>query len=196
MQRGLFESGGGGHVRERKWSRGVSIRHGRTIRRLHLGRMNPEFAPKQNMNWIDRAERKFGHLAIPHLIRVIAGFNILVFVLYKGVNPHFLSLLTLNPEAIMRGQVWRLVTYIFIPSIGGPLFDWLAAAFYIWFIWWLGDGLESAMGSFRVNLFYLIGMIGTTVAAFYTGANFATAMVNSTLFFAFAAFIRKPPSTS
>jgi hypothetical protein len=31
-------------------------------------------------------------------------------------------------------------------------------------------------------------MIGTTVAAFFTGANFATAMLNSSLFFAFARF--------
>jgi len=30
-------------------------------------------------------------------------------------------------------------------------------------------GLESAMGSFRVNVFYFLGMLGTTVAAFFTG---------------------------
>jgi len=149
--------------------------------------MNREFAPYVNMKWIDYAERKFGHLAIPNLIRVIMAFNILVFVLYK-LNPHFLELLTLNPDAVMRGEVWRLVTYVFIPSIGGPILDWIWAAFYIGYLWWLGDQLESAMGSFRVNVFYFLGMIGTTTAAFFTGANFATAMLNSSLFFAVARF--------
>ncbi len=139
------------------------------------------------MTWIDRAERRFGHLAIPHLIRIIVGFNVLVFVLYK-LDPHFLRVLSLDPAAVMRGEVWRLVTYVFIPSIGSPLFDMVTVFFYIWFLWWLGDGLENVMGSFRVNLFYFLGMIGTTVAAFFTGANFATTMVNSSLLFAFAHF--------
>jgi hypothetical protein len=142
---------------------------------------------EKTMKWIDRAERNFGHLAIPNLMRVIAAFNALVFVLYK-FSPRFLEAITLDPSAVMRGEVWRLVSYIFIPSIGGPITDWLIAALYIWYIWWLGDGLESAMGSFRVNLFYGLGMLGTTVAAFFTQANFSTAMLNNSLLFAFARF--------
>jgi len=140
------------------------------------------------MKWIDRAERSFGHLAIPNLIRLITAFNALVFILYKLVNPYIVKVLRLDPEAVMHGEVWRLVTYIFIPSIGGRMFDWLVAVFYIWFLWWLGDGLENAMGSFRVNVFYFLGVLGTTTAAFFTGANFATAMLNSSLLFAFARF--------
>jgi len=150
--------------------------------------MNPESALYLLMKWIDRAERHFGHLAIPHLIRVITAFNALVFLLYKLVNPHLLEVLTLNPTAVMHGQVWRLVTYVFIPSIGGPIGDWIFAFLYIYYLWWLGDGLEGAMGSFRVNLFYFLGMFGTTVAAFFTGANFATLMLNNSLLFAFARF--------
>lgn len=140
------------------------------------------------MKWIDRAERKFGHLAIPHLIRIVVMFNALVFVLYK-LNPHSLEWLMLDPEAVMRGEVWRLVTYLFVPSLGAPVFDWLIAGLYMWFMWWIGDGLEEAMGTFRVNLFYVLGVLGTTAAAFYSpSTNFATAMLNSTLFFAFARF--------
>ncbi len=139
------------------------------------------------MKWIDHAEARFGHLAIPNLIRLIAAFNALVFVLYK-FSPRFLEAITLDPEAVMRGEVWRLVSYIFIPSIGGPITDWLFAALYIWYLWWLGDGLENAMGSFRVNLFYGLGMAGTTVAAFFAGANFSTAILNNSILFAFARF--------
>ncbi len=140
------------------------------------------------MKWIDTAERKFGHLAVPHLIRTVAILNGFVFVLYK-LNPSFLKWLTLDPEAVMRGEFWRLASYVLIPSIGGPLFDWLGVALYIYYIWWVGDGLEEAMGSFRVNLFYFVGVIGTTVAAFFGDTtNFATVMLNSSLFFAFARF--------
>jgi hypothetical protein len=68
------------------------------------------------------------------------------------------------------------------------MFDFIMVFFYVWYLWWIGDGLESAMGSFRVNIFYFLGMAGTTIAAFFTGANFATAMVNASLLFAFARF--------
>ncbi len=140
------------------------------------------------MKWIDRAEHHLGHLAIPNLIRIVAIFNALVFVLYK-LNPNFLQYLTLDPAAVMRGEVWRVVSYVMIPSIGGPIYDWLFAALYIYYIWWIGDGIEEAMGSFRVNLFYLIGVVGTTGAAFYSDStNFSTGMLNSSLFFAFARF--------
>jgi hypothetical protein len=137
--------------------------------------------------WIDRAESRFGHLAIPNLIRIVAAFNALVFVLYH-LSPHFLEWLVLDPALVAQGQVWRLVTYIFIPSMGGPIAGWFFGAIYIVFMWWVGDGLESVMGSFRVNLYYLLGMIGTTIAAFFFGTNFSATMLNASLFYAFARF--------
>jgi len=90
----------------------------------------------------------------------------------------------------LRGQVWRLVTYIFIPQLGSiiPLPDWVNAAFYVLFLIWMGNGLEAAWGPFRVTLFYLIGMIGTTIAAFFFGAAFSNIMLTAALFFAFARF--------
>ncbi|HEX8296125.1 MAG TPA: rhomboid family intramembrane serine protease [Chthoniobacteraceae bacterium] len=139
------------------------------------------------MNWIDRVERKIGHLAIPNLIRIVAGFNVLVFVLCK-LNPPFLGWLTLDPAKILNGEVWRLITYVFVPTFGSPVTDWLFVALYILYLWFIGDGLESAMGSFRVNLFYFLGMIGTTAAAMLTGASFGTTMLNYSLLFAFARF--------
>ncbi len=139
------------------------------------------------MHWIDRAEAKFGHLAIPGLLRYIAALNALCFVLIK-LNPNFASLLYLDPTLVMQGQVWRLVTYIFIPVIGGLFPDWLGAAMYVLYFIWIGDGLDQAMGSFRLNLFYLIGMVGTTVAAFVAGGQQSGFLLNTSLLFAFARF--------
>ena len=117
------------------------------------------------------------------------AFNALVFVLYKLVGPHFLELLVLDTHRIMHGEVWRLVTYLFIPSLGGLFGDWLAAFMYLMFLWFVGNGLEQAMGAFKFNVFYLCGMLGTTVAACLTDTGeFSNGLLNGSMFFAFARF--------
>jgi hypothetical protein len=80
--------------------------------------------------------------------------------------------------------VWRLISYIFIPQATSPL--WVL--FALWFLWWVGEGLERAWGSFRLTLYFLVGMIGTTVAAFFFGSNFSNSMLLMSLFLAFANF--------
>jgi hypothetical protein len=66
-----------------------------------------------DMTWLDRLEKHLGFLGIPGLIRIVAGFTALVFLL--SLNPDFHSALELKPALIRRGEVWRLVTYIFLP---------------------------------------------------------------------------------
>jgi hypothetical protein len=139
------------------------------------------------VRFLNSLEAKFGHLAIPGLIRLVVFFQALVFVLHL-INPHFIELLYLNPQLVMHGEVWRLVTYIFIPSLG----DWWLMPNYLWlvfalmFLWMLGDGLEQAWGPFKLNLFYFTGMLGTTVAAFFFGQGYSNLMLNLSLLFAFA----------
>jgi len=135
------------------------------------------------MTLLDKLERRIGFIAVPGLVRIIVTFNALVFGLVL-LNPGFETYLTLDPARILGGEVWRLVTYIFVPQIRH--FLWVAVA--LWFLWFVGDKLEQAWGAFRVTLFYLVGMIGTTVAAFFFGASFSNALLNATLFFAFARF--------
>lgn len=140
------------------------------------------------MKLLDRAERRFGHLAIPHLLHVIAFLLACAFILSK-VNPYFVGMLTLDPDEVMKGQVWRLVTYLFIPPGRGAIFpDWVAAVFYISFLIWVGSGLEQALGVFRLNLYCFMSMVGITVAAFFLGENLSTFIFFQSLFFAFARF--------
>ncbi|MBV9008214.1 MAG: hypothetical protein JO354_03465, partial [Verrucomicrobia bacterium] len=47
---------------------------------------------------------------------------------------------------------------------------------------------ESSWGAFKLTLFYLIGMIGTTIAALLFGAAFSNLMLTASIFFAFARF--------
>jgi hypothetical protein len=136
---------------------------------------------------MDKLERRLGWIAIPGLLRYVAALTALVFILYK-VDPRYLTLIDLDVGQVRHGQVWRLVTYIFIPQLGGFFPDWINAAFTVLFLIWVGDRLEEAWGAFRLTLYFLIGMIGTTIAAVLFGQQFSNAMLYSSIFFAFARF--------
>ena len=137
---------------------------------------------RRAMTWLDKLERRFGFLGIPGLIRIVIGFTALVWALL-WLNPNFRSALDLDPARIRHGEVWRLVTYIFVPQ---TLSFWVVLA--LWFLWFIGEGLERAWGPFRLTLYFFVGMIGTTIAAFFFGSNFSNGMLIASLFFAFARF--------
>jgi len=142
------------------------------------------------MKWIDRAEARFGHLAIPHLVQAIGILSALVFLISK-INRNFFEILELFPDHVMAGEVWRLVTYIFVPTTVSflmPFPDWVNAAFYVMLMIWMGNGLDEAWGAFRVNLYCFVTMAGITVAAFFFGMLFSHFMLVQALFFAFARF--------
>ena len=135
------------------------------------------------MSFLDKLERRLGFIAIPGLIRAIVTLNALVFVLVL-LNKGFDSYLALDIPRVKAGEVWRLITYIFVPQTG----HFLLVAIALWFLWFIGDGLERAWGAFRLTLYFLVGMIGTTAAALLTNSQFSNQMLFTTLFFAFAHF--------
>ena len=65
------------------------------------------------MRWINALERRFGQLAVPGLMRIIVAFNVLVFLLSQA-KASFVQLLELRPERVFAGEVWRLVSFVFI----------------------------------------------------------------------------------
>jgi len=132
---------------------------------------------------LDKLERRIGFIAIPGLIRAVVTLNALVFVLVY-LNKGFDSYLALDIVRIRAGEIWRLVTYIFVPQMGHPLLVLIA----LWFLWFIGDGLERAWGPFRLTLYFLVGMVGTTIAALLSNSQFSNQMLFTTLFFAFARF--------
>ena len=135
------------------------------------------------MNFLNTLERRFGHLAIPRLVHLVAILNAVVF-LAGQINPAFISKLALDRTAVLQGEYWRLFTYIFIPQTTSFLLFLLGFLM----MWTIGTGLEQVWGKFRLNLFYLTGMIGTTIAAFLFDARYSNFMLNLSLFFAFAWF--------
>jgi hypothetical protein len=123
-------------------------------------------------------------------MQMIAVLNGLVYVLHL-FQPEFVLSLILIPGRILQGEVWRLVSYIFVPEIlfrgGNPAIQPLLLFLYLWFLIWMGDALEHAWGAFRLTLFYLLGMLGVTIATFFfSGGGWFTFYLNLSLFFAFA----------
>ena len=139
------------------------------------------------MHWLARFETRFGHLAIHGLLRYVAVLSSLCFVFAK-LNPHYVDFLQLDRDRLLAGEVWRLFSYLFIPSIGGLFPDWLGMAMYVWFLIWMGDGLEQAWGAFRFNVYFLVGMIGTTVGALIANNDAGGGIFYMTVFLAFARF--------
>jgi len=135
------------------------------------------------MTFFDQLERRFGRFAIPGLMRIIVLFNALVFILGKA-NPALIGVLDLSADGLARHEYWRLITYIFIPRTTSTLF----ILFALMFLWHIGETLEEEWGAFRLNLFYLLGMLGTTVAAVLFGVAYSNQMLNLSLIFAYAWF--------
>ena len=133
------------------------------------------------MTLLDRLERHLSRFAIPHLIRYVVALNALVFILVS-LDPKYISALMLDRDAILQGQVWRLVSWIFIPDTLSPI--WVI--FYLMVVWWTGDLLENTWGAFRLNAYYFLGMFFCVASALIFGASGGNVFLNLSLFLAVA----------
>ena len=130
---------------------------------------------------------------IPNLMRVIVCGNVAVYVLMlltQSNDVNALSFLTFNLNALLHGEVWRLVTFVFVPGYASPF----ALLIGLYFYYWIGSTLEQQWGTAKFNLYYFSGMLLTvlgTVAASLISGNYyltvaGTTYVNLSMFFAFA----------
>lgn len=113
------------------------------------------------MNFLNKLERKFGRYAISN----ISLYLILCYAcgyLINLINPAFLNYLTLNPYMILRGQVWRIVTWIIVPPSG--LDFWTIIMLYFYYS--IGTSLERTWGAFYYNVYLFMGMIFTVLGSF------------------------------
>lgn len=136
--------------------------------------------------WLDRLERKIGRFSIPNLMNLILVGMAVVFVsdLFLSVQYDGITLtqyLYFDRSAIFHGEVWRLLSFLFIPVNSSPL--WILFSMY--FYWLIGNGLERQWGSFRFNVFYFCGIIGTILSGLITGY-VGNTYLNFSLFLAFA----------
>lgn len=114
------------------------------------------------MDWLSKLERKYGKYAINNITLYLIicyafGYALQLF------NPEFMyQYMTLNPYAILHGQVWRLVTWLVIPPYSFDIFTLVTLYFYFW----VGSSLERTWGTFRYNVYLISGMLFTILGAF------------------------------
>ncbi len=128
-----------------------------------------------------RLERRFGRYAIPNLILYVVGGMALVWAL-AFVRPEASVRLMLDLEAVRHGEVWRLVTFLFLPQTSSVY--WILISLY--FTWWVGSSLEEQWGAFKFNAYYLFGAFCTIAAAAIAGPQ-TNMYLNLSMLLAFAA---------
>lgn len=113
------------------------------------------------MNWLDKLERKIGRCAIPNLtVYLLAGYVIGYGIIY--LMPNMIGWLTLEPALILRGQVWRIISWVLIP----PTTNLISLFFLVLLYYSLGTVLERTWGTFRYNVYIFSGILFTVIAVF------------------------------
>lgn len=92
--------------------------------------------------------------------------NLMLYITIGSAIVYLLSMVTTNnvlytwlcfdKAAILRGQVWRLLSYVFTYSPGNNPFLILIG---LYFFYHLSSHMESVMGTFKFNLFYFSGVL-------------------------------------
>ena len=141
------------------------------------------------MKWLNKLERKFGKYAIPNLMFYVVILYIVGFVFDLIAQGFYYSFLSLDISAVLRGQIWRLVTFIIQP----PATNLLFVVFTLYLYYMIGRQLELVWGSFRFNFYYFMGIFFHIVggilayALFKVSLPMGTYYLNMSLFFAYAA---------
>lgn len=145
-------------------------------------------------NWLDKMERRFGRYAIINLtMYLLAGYAI--GYLLSFTMPQLLTYFTLEPALILKGQVWRLLSWVIIPPNDNIIF----VIFMMLLYYSLGNTLESYWGAFRYNVYIFSGILFTVIGAFIVngliggitgfGSLYSTYYINMSIFLACASIM-------
>lgn len=128
---------------------------------MEIERKNQRKLGVIQLNWLDELERKLGRFAIPNLtvyllVGYVIGFGIV------NLMRDMVGYLTLEPALILRGQVWRLISWVLIP----PTDNLISLVFLVLLYYSLGTALERTWGIFRYNVYIFSGLLFTVLAVF------------------------------
>lgn len=141
--------------------------------------------------YIDRFCYKHPNFGIRNLMLFIVIGNAAVYIFsMMDTTGDFLRYLYLSPYLILRGQIWRLVTFVLVPENTNLLF----LAVFLYFYYFIGSSLENQWGTGKFTVYYIFGMLLTIIYSFIasliTGFNqlfyIGASYINLSMFFAFA----------
>lgn len=118
------------------------------------------------MRWIDRLDAKYGRYGVPNVTVILIAGQVVAYLanaapLEPGAEP-LAHRMALAPEAVLAGEWWRVLTFLFVPPATNPFF-----AFFGWYLFYLmGSTLEAQWGEFRYNVYLLLGYCASVAMAF------------------------------
>ena len=138
---------------------------------------------------LERFARTHPRFGIPDLMRYIIIGNVLVFFLLRLSSSAAVLFLGLDWGAVFRGEIWRLLTFVFVPNTTDP-FSLILSLYFMYFI---GGTLEREWRTPKFSLFYFAGVALTVLTALIchlagaSGLVLGTYYVGMSMFLAFAA---------
>ncbi len=130
---------------------------------------------------LNRFCHKHPRFGIPNLMNIIVIGSVVVYLLDMFSQNSFSAMLYFSLPHILQGQIWRLVTFVFLPLDSRLIYFALSTYLY----WMIGSTLEREWGTAKFTLFYVMGVVLNMLLGFVTGYA-SMAYVNLSMFFAFA----------
>ena len=120
---------------------------------------------------------------ISNLMLYIALGTAVVYVMSEMLGNHTLyNLLYFDRNLILKGQIWRLISYPLTYRIDNLLL--MAVSLFCYYS--LGQAMENIWGTLRFNLFYLTGILMMDVYCLIFGGRADVTYLNLSLFLSYA----------
>ena len=147
----------------------------------------------------DRIEKKLARYAISNLsFYMVVCFAIGYALSFIPFTSSIMDYLTLEPSRILKGEVWRLFTWVISPPRSDNIF-WVLISMYFYYS--IGRTLETVWGDLRYNIYIFSGLFYTIIGSFLmyglmcaiglpdfrVGDMFTTYYICMSIFLAFAA---------
>ena len=141
--------------------------------------------------WLDRFCYRHPNFGIAGLMRYIVIGNVFVYLLDMVSRGTFTHIIAFYPSMILKGQIWRLLSFVFVPQSTTLIWFVLSVMMY----YYLGTALERHWGKARFSMFYLVGVVMNIIIGFalyfylgrpQTAITANMTYVNMSIFFSFA----------
>jgi hypothetical protein len=130
--------------------------------------------------------RRFG---IPRLMLYVVFGSAAIYLISKMDTTYtFLGLIEFDAGLILKGQVWRIISWVFFPNQGNILL----MALMLYFYYFIGTTLEREWGTPKFTIYYIIGIVLNIVYGFIVWAitgrtpGLSSSYINLSMFFTFA----------
>lgn len=141
------------------------------------------------MSFLDKLERALGRFAIPNLpLYIVMGQVFVLLSAMLGILPQErLMQMLYRADAVMAGQWWRPITFMFIPEFPGREVGFVFLAFKWYLFYMMGNALEGQWGAFRFNAFlFMSWAISIAVAFVVPRATMENTFILGSVYIAFA----------